>query len=254
MAKNRLKICLETSSYLPLVWTTPYSQGVIKLIQYYRDNADFYIQDDCLIEALSYIHYPKNWFRHASVRIRKLSKILTDKQLNELSFPSTAFQILLGGKMWAQGLYLNFVRHTTFLYADLVDKVDFSNKRKGLENLANLIDERFENLQKKIESHLDAREFVINFKEILPYWGKFYLFIELPEQLTIKVWKNKEKFEKGAARIRDVYHYKSMIDTGIGFDKMIVANTGFSKHIKRELGKLDIEILCSESRQSEIFE
>jgi len=156
--------------------------------------------------------------------------------------------------MWAQGLYLNFVRHTTFLYADLVDKVDFSNKRRGLEKLADLIDGRFEKLQNKIESHLEAKKFVIDFSEMLPYWGKFYLFMELPKPLTVKVWKDKEKFEKGAARIRDVYHYKSMIDSDIVFDKMTVANTGFSKHIKRELGKLDIEILCSESRQSEIFE
>lgn len=254
MIKNKLKICLETSSYLPLIWTTPYSQGVIKLIQYYRENADFYIQDDCLIEALSYIHYPKNWFRHASVRINKLAKILTDKQLNELSFPSTAFQILLGGKMWAQGLYLNFVRHTTFLYADLVDKVNFSDKRKGLLQLADLIDKRFEGLQNKIEGHLATKEFEINFNEMLPYWGKFYLFMELPEPLTVKVWKIDEKFEKGIARIRDVFHYQSMTNLDIGFDKMIVANTGFSKHIKRELGKLDIEILCAESRQMEIFE
>jgi|GEM_PF-1689412 len=254
MAKNKLKICLETSSYLPLIWTTPYSQGVIKLIQYYNDNAEFYIQDDCLIEALSYIHYPKNWFRHASIRINKLSKSLTDKQLDELSFPSTAFQILLGGKMWAQGPYLNFVRHTTFLYADLVDKVDFSDKREGLKTLANLIDERFSELQNKIESHLKAQEFKIYFNEMIPYWGRFYLFMELPKQLSVKVWKIEKKFEKGAARIRDVFHYQGMLDSDVDFDKMIVANTGFSKHIKRELGKLDIEILCAESRQYEIFE
>lgn len=60
MAKNKLKVCLETSSYLQLIWTTPYSQGIIKLIQYYRDNADFYIQNDCLTEALSYIHYQQD--------------------------------------------------------------------------------------------------------------------------------------------------------------------------------------------------
>ncbi|OGF26601.1 hypothetical protein A2477_01150 [Candidatus Falkowbacteria bacterium RIFOXYC2_FULL_47_12] len=254
MPKDKLKICLETSTYLPLTWTTPYSQDVINLIQYYRNDADFYIQDDCLTEALSYIHYQKNWFRHASVRIKKIAKILTDKQLNELSFPSTAFQILLGGKMWAQGLYLNFVRHTTFLYADLVDKVDFSDKRKGLLKLAGLIDERFEELQNKIEGHLIANEFEINFREILPYWGKFYLFMELPGPLKVKVWKIEEKFEKGPARIRDVFHYKSMIDSNIGFNKMIVANTGFSAHIKKELGKLEIELLCAKSRQMEIYE
>lgn len=254
MEKDKLKICLETSTYLPLTWTTPYSQDVINLIQYFRDDADFYIQDDCLTEALSYVHYQKNWFRHASVRIKKIAKILTDKQLNELSFPSTAFQILLGGKMWAQGLYLNFVRHTTFLYADLVDKVDFTDKRKGLKQLADLVDKRFEGLQNKIEGHLEASEFKINFYEILPYWGKFYLFMELPEPLKVKVWKIEEKFVKGPARIRDIFHYKSMIDSGMSFDKMIVANTGFSAHIKKELGKLDIELLCAKSRQMEIYE
>ncbi len=254
MSKDKLKICLETSTYLPLTWTTPYSQDVINLIQYYRNDADFYIQDDCLLEALSYVHYQKNWFRHASVRIKKIAKILTDKQLNELSFPSTAFQILLGGKMWAQGLYLNFVRHTTFLYADLVDKVDFSDKRKGLLQLADLVDKRFEDLQNKIEGNLAAKEFEIDFNEMLPYWGKFYLFMELPEPLKVKVWKIKEKFVKGPARIRDVFHYKSMIDSGMGFDKMIVANTGFSAHIKKELGKLEIELLCAKSRQMEIYE
>lgn len=254
MIKDKLKICLETSTYLPLTWTTPYSQDVINLIQYYRNDADFYIQDDCLTETLSYVHYQKNWFRHASVRIKKIAKILTDKQLNELSFPSTAFQILLGGKMWAQGLYLNFVRHTTFLYADLVDEVNFSDKRKGLLRLADLVDKRFEDLQNKIEGHLVDKEFEINFKEMLPYWGKFYLFMELPEPLKVKVWKIEEKFVKGPARIRDVFHYKSMIDSGMGFDKMIVANTGFSAHIKRELGKLDIELLCAKSRQMEIYE
>lgn len=110
------------------------------------------------------------------------------------------------------------------------------------------------NYKNRIEGHLVAKKFEINFNEMLPYWGKFYLFMELPEPLTIKVWNIDEKFEKGVARIRDVFHYQGMINSGIGFDKMIVANTGFSKHIKRELGKLDIEILCAESRQLEIFE
>jgi hypothetical protein len=237
-----------------LIWTTPYSQGVINLIQYYRDNADYYIQEDCLREAQSYIYYPQNWFRHPSVRIRKLVKILKDEQLAELSFPSTAFQILLGGKMWAQGLYLNFVRHTTFLYSDLVDKIDFSDRRRGLLTLADMIDERFNALKVKIEQHLKQERFNIEFTQMLPYWGKFYLFSELPKEVTVIVLKDPYKFEKGAARIRDVYHYESMIKSGQNFDKMIVANTGFSAHIKREMGSLPIEIICSQSRQTEIFE
>jgi hypothetical protein len=252
--KTKLKICLETSSYLPLIWITPYSQGVINLIQYYRDSSDFYIQDDCLIEALSYVYYPKNWFRHPSIRLRKLAKFLKDKQLKKMSFPSTAFQILLGGKMWAQGRYLNFVRHTTFLYSDLVDKIDFSDRRKGLLELADLIDDRFDLLKVKIEQHLNNKRFEVNFEQMLPYWGKFYLFSELPKKLVVKVWKYNEKFDKNDARTRDVFHYESMIKSGSNFEKMIVANTGFSAYVKKERGSLPVEIICSQSRQTEIFE
>jgi hypothetical protein len=45
-----------------------------------------------------------------------------------------------------------------------------------------------------------------------------------------------------------------MLKSNIGFDKMIVANTGFSKHIKKELKGLQIEIVCASSRQTELFE
>ncbi len=158
--------------------------------------------------------------------------------------------------MWPQGLYLNFVRHTAFLYADLVDKVDFSNKRQGLLTLADLVDERFDFLKTKIESHLNSGEFQIDFNEMINYWGRFYLYSEIPETLPIKVWKDPSKFEKGVAKIRDVFHYESMLKIDINFDKMIVANTGFSKHIKKEkqLKTLPIEIISAPSRQMDFFE
>lgn len=173
---EKKKICLETSSYLPLIWCTPYSQSLISLIKSYQNDSEFYIQKDCILEALSYVHYQNNWFRHAPFRLRKLSKILNEKVLERMSFPSSAFQIVLGGKMWAQGLYLNFVRHTTFLYADLIDKVDFSDKRKGMLILADLIDERYNEVKKRIEDHLEADNFAIDLNEIYSYWGKYYLY------------------------------------------------------------------------------
>lgn len=251
---EKKKICLETSSYLPLIWCTPYSQSLISLIKSYEKEAELYIQKDCVLEALSYVHYPNNWFRHAPFRLRKLSKILNDKVLERMSFPSSAFQIVLGGKMWAQGLYLNFVRHTTFLYADLIDKVDFSDKRKGMLVLADLIDERYNEVRIKIENHLKADNFTIDLNEIYSYWGKYYLYSDELFSFKVKTWDIDIKFEKGIARIRDVFHYQSMLKSGISFDKMIVANTGFSKHIKNELKELKIEIVCASSRQTELFE
>ena len=171
-----------------------------------------------------------------------------------MSFPSSAFQILLGGKMWAQGLYLNFVRHTTFLYADLIDKVDFSDKRQGLMDLADLIDKRFDEVKERIENHLKADSFEIDLNEIYAYWGKYYLYSDELFSFSVTTWDVDEKFEKGIARIRDVFHYQSMLKSHLSFEKMIVANTGFSKHIKNELKGLPIEIVCASSRQTELFE
>lgn len=222
----------------------------------YQNEAEFYIQKDCIIEASSYVNYQNNWFRHAPFRLRKLAKVLTDEILEKMSFPSSAFQILLGGKMWAQGLYLNFVRHTTFLYADLIDNVDFSNKREGLQNLADLIDTRYESIKTKLDIHNSSDDFEINLNEMYSYWGKYYLYSDELCSFNVKVWDVDTKFEKGLARIRDVYHYESMRESKIGFEKMIVANTGFSQHIKkdRKIKILPIEIICAASRQLELFE
>lgn len=249
-----MNICLETSSYLPLIWCTPYSQSLISLIKSYKPEAELYIQKDCIKEALSYVHYPNNWFRHAPVRLRKIAKILNDKSFERLSFPSTAFQIILGGKMWAQGLYLNFVRHTTFLYSDLVDTIDFTDKRTGILELADLIDKRYISIKERIENHLESEEFEFDLNLILPYWGTYYLYADDLFTFKVKTWDVQEKFEKGPARIRDVFHYESMLQSTIKFDKMIVANMGCSLHIKKQLGSLPSEIVCAQSRQTEIFE
>lgn len=252
-SKN-MNICFETSSYLPFIWCTPYSQSLISLVKSYYSEATFYIQRDCIKEALSYVHYPNNWFRHAPVRLRKISKIINNKTLKRLSFPSTAFQIILGGKMWAQGPYLNFVRHTTFLYADLVDRVDFSDKTKGMLELADLIDKRYNYVKERIENDLKSDVFEIDLNLILPYWGTYYLYADDLFKFKVNTWDVEEKFEKGQAKIRDVFHYESMLKSNIKFDKMIVANTRYSLNIKQQLGSLPIEIVCAQSRQAEIFE
>lgn len=249
-----MNICLETSSYLPLIWCTPYSQSLISLIKSYNSEAKFYIQRDCIKEALSYVHYPNNWFRHAPVRLRKISKIINGKSLERLSFPSTAFQIILGGKMWAQGAYLNFVRHTTFLYADLVDRIDFTDKRRGMLELADLIDERYNHIKERIENDLKSDKFEFDLNLILPYWGSYYLYVDGLFKFNVITWDIEERFEKGPAKSRDIFHYESILKSKIKFDKMIVANTRFSFHIKEQLGSLPIEIVCAQSRQTEIFE
>lgn len=244
---------LETSSYLPLIWITPYSQGVFDLIEKSK-KVILYIQDDCLKEALSYFDFKRNWFRDPVVRLRHLAKTLTDKQIRAFSFPSTAFQILMGGKIWPSVMYLNFVRHTTFLYADLIDTVNFSsNPRKGLCELAEKIDARFEFLKSMINSHLSSENFEISLRDIIPYWGRFYVSKIPDDNLRVTCWRGSEPFVKWPAKIRDLYHYESMLKSDIKFNAMIVANTGYADHIKNSRKNMPIEIVCSTSKQNDIY-
>lgn len=165
--KDYRNINLETSSYLPLVWVTPYSNGIIDLLGKYKVSK-FFIQADCIKEALSYVNYKRDWFRHPALRFKRLAKMLTNRQLQRMSFPSSAFQILLGGKIWPSGKYLNFVRHTGFLYADLIDTVNFNNPRKALIEIANKIDNRFFSLQSLMKKHLEEKHFELSFDNIIP--------------------------------------------------------------------------------------
>lgn len=247
------RINLETSSYLPLIWVTPYSQGILDLVSEYKKST-FYIQEDSIKEALSYFNIKRNWFRDPAVRLRLISGKLTDEEMKLLSFPSSAFQILLGGKIWPSGMYLNFVRHTAFLYADLIDNIDFSmDKRKGLFELAEKIDGRFNHLKKTMEMNSNSSHFEFSFENILSYWGRFYLSPNIPKKLKVFIWKDPEPFTKGPAKIRDLYHYESMIKSNIEFDTMVVANTGFAYHIKNNRKDLPVEIVCASSKQNDIY-
>jgi hypothetical protein len=120
--------------------------------------------------------------------------------------------------------------------------------------LADLIDKRYNEVRLRIENHLKVDSFEINLNDIYAYWGKYYLYSDELFSFNVTTWDVDEKFEKGISRIRDVHHYQSMLKSDIDFEKMIVANTGFSKHIKNELKGLPIEIVCASSRQTELFE
>jgi len=247
--KKYKNICLETSSYLPLIWVTPYSNGIIDLLEKYKDSK-FFIQKDCIKEALSYVNYKRDWFRHPALRFRRLAKILTNQQLQRMSFPSSAFQILLGGKIWPSGKYLNFVRHTGFLYADLIDTVIFDNPREALVEIANKIDNRFFGLQSLMKRHLEGKHFKLSFNNIIPYWGIFYLTTIPKRKWHIEVWDNPTPFGEKSSKIRDSYHYKSVLESKIGFDLLVVANTNFERNMKEIFQNLPIKIISAESNQN----
>jgi hypothetical protein len=199
-------VLLETSSYLPLLWRTPYTQSVLSAMANFAPEASFAIQADCIREAAGYLSFEEDWKYHPGVRIRRILAKTKDAQIRKWSFPSAAIQILLGGNIWPQGRYLNFVRHTTFFLSDLIDEVSFDDPRRGLEDLANRIDTRIARFRHQFNQHEKATTLMLPTEHMLPYWGLWYC-LEVPTSFRIDVLRD-DHISPSSGRSRDLLHYE----------------------------------------------
>lgn len=249
---HRQSIFLETSSYLPLIWRTPYSQSVVEFLVRHRESHTFFLQRDCIREASAYLSFEDNWRYHPGIRLRALTRRFSDAQLARLLFPSTAVQVLLGGNIWPQAQYLNFVRHTAFFFIDLVDDISFAIPRAGLLELADRIDRRLVFMRNLFTGHLSARILQLPIGEMLSYWGTWYL-MDFPPPFSIHIFEDPRPFDKTSDRLRDIFHY----DCVVGVDPMpsaiFVANTGFTRNAKSSFANLAVPIVCAETRSKKFF-
>ncbi len=245
-------IYLETSSYLPLIWRTPYSQSLVdKMIEYAKDY-EFVLQGDCIAEAAGYLSFEDNWKYHPAVRIRRLLERLDDNDLARLGFPSTAVQLLLGGNIWPQAQYLNFVRHTAFFFVDLLDGICWEQPRRGLSAFADLVEQRVHTFRQLFRDHAEAKEMNLPNQDILPYWGGWYLPHCVPS-FKIRVLEDPRPYNLTADKLRDIYHYDCAINSKAMPAMMLVANTGFKRNIKTSFATLPCPIVCAETGSGAIF-
>ena len=245
-------IFLETSSYLPLIWRTPYSQAVVESLIKHRETRRFFLQRDCIREAAAYLSFEDNWRYHPGIRIRILARRLSDEQLARLPFPSTAIQVLLGGNIWPQAQYLNFVRHTTFFFVDLVDGISFTPPRNGLLELADRIDRRLVFMRNLFSEHLEARILQLPIDKMLSYWGTWYL-MEVPPPFAIHILEDPRPYDKTSDKLRDIFHYDCIVAVNPKPAAMLVANTGFTRNAKTSFANLPIPIICAETQSKEFF-
>jgi len=245
-------VFIETSSYLPLIWTTPYSQSLVSLMAQHESNHEFFVHRDCIAEAAGYLSFEDNWRYHPSFRIRRLLQKLSDTQLKNLGFPSAAIQLLLGGNIWPQAQYLNFVRHTTFFFSDLVDGLCWANPRDALSTLAERIDRRVKSFRQTFKAHFSASVLNLPQNDILPYWGKWYLSRPF-RNFTIHLVDDPRPYNKKAKKLRDIYHYDCALNHTPLPEMMIVANTGFKRNVKNSFSELRIPIVCAETASAEFF-
>jgi hypothetical protein len=246
---------LETSSYLPLVWNTPYTRGIWTLIQDHGDGSGVtgVIHRDSIKEASGYFSATnaensasKQWMYDPAFRARCLAESLSESELSCLPFPSTAFAIILGGSIWPFGQYLNYSRHCGFLYCDLADAIDFRQPKKQLLlRLADMIVERSRELSQVFDCHLAAQRVTLSAPSKYPYWGRIY---DGPANASIELRiRDDLPWDKHVAPTRDAYHYLMMRLEAPRPDLMIVADGGYDKNVRRADLPLDLELLTATS-------
>lgn len=246
-------IYLETSSYLPLIWITPYSRSVIDLIEQRRSNdVKFALQQDCIREAAGYLSFKDDWRYHPAIRIRTILKNLDRTEIEALPYPSTAVQLLLGGNIWPQAQYLNFVRHTAFFFIDLLDDISFEDPTSGLLSFAEKIEERVATFRKMFEQHMNAKSIRLPLPTILPYWGRWYF----PENITpinVHIVNDVRPYDLASDKLRDIYHYDCALNATRRPEEMIVANTGFRRNVRAHFGELSLPLACAETATGKFF-
>jgi len=245
-------IYLETSSYLPLLWRTPYSQSVIRLMKTYAADHEFVLQQDCVLEGAGYLSFEDNWKYHPAVRIRAILGRMGDEELDKLAFPSSAVQLLLGGNIWPQAQYLNYVRHTAFFFVDLLDGISWKEPRKALGLLAEQVDERISAFRQLFQHHSHPSELMLPGEDILPYWGQWYLSMPT-HRFKVKVISDPRPFNMTTHKLRDLYHYDCAVNGTPTPSMMLVANTGFKRNIKSSFAALPCPIVCARTCSSEVY-
>ncbi len=248
-----MRVYLETSSYLPLIWTTPYTTSVVELLrQRHAQGCTFLLQEDCIREASGYLSFIDDWRYNPAVRIRNLVHNLGKQEVEQLPFPSTAVQLLLGGNIWPQAQYLNFVRHTAFFFIDIVDSFTFEKPADDLLHLADKVDERVASFRTMFSQHMKATTLELPTKAILPYWGKWYLPVT-PEPFHINIFLDPRPYNLASDKLRDIYHYDCALHDEQRPDEMLVANTGFKRNVKTHFGTFEVPLVCAETATTRFF-
>jgi hypothetical protein len=249
-------LALETSSYLPMVWNTPYTRGIWNLIQAHGGSgATGVIHRDSIREAKGYFAgiYAKNtdsdqWKIDPAARARRLADCLSESELACLPFPSTAFAVILGGWIGQKfGNYLNYTRHCGFLYCDLVDALERSlPPRQLLLRLADMIDERSQELTRVFDRHLAADTVTLTSPSKYPYWGRIY---DGPANASIELRIREDLFpwDKEVLPTRDAYHYLMIRQVSPRPDLMIIADGNYRKNVRQAGLPVDLKLLLAKS-------
>lgn len=181
-------VYLETSTLLPLLYITPYTNKTIKELNKLNKQPDieFYIHFDCLKEIQGRFenNSTKKWrddpvYRYDTINEKldnKLKNIKINKDLN------SAIRILLDGDI---GDLENFNRFQVLFYLDLV-----LDQSRDICDIARGIEKRREEYIKICVDAIKYEKLNINTDNIISGWGNHYLENNSNLNINVKIFSD----------------------------------------------------------------
>lgn len=207
-----MKICLETSSLLPLLVSTPYTERLIKRIT--NEKNEYFIFKDCLREAMN----------AKFLQIDSYNCILENQTHNNF-----ALSIIrnINEHFTSQNLHHNYARGCTIFIIDILDQPYVS---LNYEDYCKEVHDKIKEKIDRIKLRLSNNKISLTNNSIEYYWWISPDFKNSPFSLSICVI-NDEESTNSINKERDVYHFKQFLEDG-SFDELWVCDSGFKNQIK----------------------
>lgn len=233
-------IAIETSSYLPLIWNTPYTPDVKRLLRDYAlgPGCELVLHQDSIREARGYFSAAgpaatpiDKWRYDPAFRARFLADHLDATALKKAAFPSLGIQVLAGGSIWPAAKYLNYSRHSVFLFADLLDALDpDAPTRDNLLALAQAVDDRSTQMARLFETHFQSTTIELPWPGAHAYWGRHFAGEPTPT-IRVHIVADTDSLERFPTR--DAFHYAMAVAESPQPLGMIVADQGFARNVRK---------------------
>lgn len=233
-----MKIGIETSSLMPLIVVSPFSNSVYERIWVENrvHRCEFITVSDCLVESidvmLKYMKYP----------LQKIERMRDESQPHEITpLPVQAIKHIAETRYNAKWIF--FISDVIATIDQNCDRTEFCNQ------LMCAMNEKFEKY-KKMLTPVDGI-LTIDITKILPYWGyhkidnsfldeKRIIKITVEETISQENYENEwksviddfirtSKVEMSINARRDMYHYHVL--HSLSCDEIWVGNDRFNKHL-----------------------
>jgi hypothetical protein len=233
MTPNETKIGLESSSIMPLVVITPFSQSLWEKIWGECFASTFIANQDSIRELSQIFEFRSDSFY--SSPITRIQKMKERSVSTSLSLKGEAIKYLADGQMGGH-VGNKQSRVEVFFFSDVVDSIDSGtiDREEFCELVIQGIREKINAFKKLIEPSNHVLE--IDLQRSLSYWGDHNVshdFKNERRKLEIQIFPDNDsrsKFDHVPNRQRsDMYHFHMLVRENV--DLIIVADKGFKENL-----------------------